>query len=622
MTVTPLWSNLTQFLVVRHSAYNSLDSTTYKLTVNGTSVGNITVPFTGELTLNGRDSKIHVFDYDAGSYHLLYSTAEIFTWKEYNGKTVLVVYGGPGEQHELAVKLSSSSSQPQQHTGPSMNSISTQQDSQQNAYVVLNWFTEPDDRMVQVEDLYIYVLDRNSAYNYWVIDIPNQGATTGPFTKTSTTSAILKAGYLIRNVTVSGDSLAISGDLNATMPLEIVGGAPDNLKSLTFNGNNLQFQQDYNGVVTANLDYSNQTINVPDLSSATWYYIDTLPEIKSGYSDASWTPCSQTYTNDDIRNLTTPTSLYAGDYGYHPGTLLYRGHFVANGNESTLYLETSGGSAYGHSVWLNGTYLGSFAGFDAAEVGNSTLTLPNLNAGSTYVITVVIDTMGLDENWTVGSDETKDPRGILDFYLSGHSKSDVTWVMTGNLGGEQYADKVRGPLNEGGMWAERQGYHQPNPPVTSSGWSTVTGGPMQGLTGAGLGWYVTSFKLDIPKGYDVPIAFQFTNSSSSELVSSSTAASEGTGSTAPAYRVQLFVNGWQFGKYVHNIGPQTKFPVPEGIWDYSGGENWVAVSLWSLEADGAKIENLALAPGPVVQSGRGAVPLVYSPAYSPRAGAY
>ena len=54
------------------------------------------------LTLNGRDSKIHVTDYDVADTVLLYCTAEIFTWKKYTHKTVLVLYGGLNETHELA----------------------------------------------------------------------------------------------------------------------------------------------------------------------------------------------------------------------------------------------------------------------------------------------------------------------------------------------------------------------------------------------------------------------------------------------------------------------------------------------------------------------------------------
>lgn len=52
----------------------------YNLTLP-TSVGNLTVPLLGgQLTLTGKDSKIHVVDYDAGSTTLLYSTGEIATW--------------------------------------------------------------------------------------------------------------------------------------------------------------------------------------------------------------------------------------------------------------------------------------------------------------------------------------------------------------------------------------------------------------------------------------------------------------------------------------------------------------------------------------------------------------
>lgn len=52
----------------------------YKLTLP-TSAGTIEIPtLGGSLTLSGKDSKIHVVDYSAGSTTLLYSTGEIFTW--------------------------------------------------------------------------------------------------------------------------------------------------------------------------------------------------------------------------------------------------------------------------------------------------------------------------------------------------------------------------------------------------------------------------------------------------------------------------------------------------------------------------------------------------------------
>lgn len=80
LAVTPLFGNKTNFYVVRHADYNSQASTNYKLTVS-TSAGTISIPqLSPTLTLNGRDSKIHVTDYDVGGINILYCSAEIFTW--------------------------------------------------------------------------------------------------------------------------------------------------------------------------------------------------------------------------------------------------------------------------------------------------------------------------------------------------------------------------------------------------------------------------------------------------------------------------------------------------------------------------------------------------------------
>lgn len=72
--------NKTVFWIIRHAAYNSVEKSSYKLTVP-TSLGNLSIPqLQGSLTLDGRDSKIHVTDYVFGDKLILYSSAEIFTW--------------------------------------------------------------------------------------------------------------------------------------------------------------------------------------------------------------------------------------------------------------------------------------------------------------------------------------------------------------------------------------------------------------------------------------------------------------------------------------------------------------------------------------------------------------
>ncbi|KAK7561742.1 putative beta-galactosidase [Phyllosticta paracitricarpa] len=582
--VTALLGNVTNFYVIRHSAYNSLDSTTYKFTVP-TSAGNLTIPqLNGTLTLNGRDSKFHVTDYDVGGYNLLYSTAEIFSWKKYDSKTVLVVYGGPGEQHEAAF------------TGVDASLVegSGVTIAKKGDATVLSWVVSTSRKIVKVgDDLYVYILDRNSAYNYWV-----------------TGDIILKAGYLIRNATVDADSLSIIGDVNATSTLEVIGGAPSSLATLNFNGESVGFNQSSLGVVSSSVSYSAPELDLPDLSSLTWKYFDTVPELSKTYSDEAWTSASLDVTYNSHRNLTTPTSLYSSDYGYHYGVLVYRGHFTATGDESTLFITAQGGSASGFTVWVNSTFVGSWVGADYANNGNVTFNLPSLTSGGNYVITVVLDTTGLDENWTVGEEEMKTPRGVLSYTLSGHSsQSDVTWKLTGNLGGEDYIDHSRGPLNEGGLAAERAGYHLPGAPTDS--WDDVVGGPLTGLDKPGVAFYATTIDLDIPSGWDVPLSFVFGNSSSST----------GANGTSAAYRAQLWVNGWQYGKYVHNVGPQDSFPVPEGIWDYQGS-NYVAVSLWALEEAGAKLESFTLEAGTPVKTGYGPITVVEGETWSKREGAY
>jgi hypothetical protein len=412
----------------------------------------------------------------------------------------------------------------------------------------------------------------------------------------------------MRTAIVEGDSMFITGDLNATTTIQILGGAPERLSKLHFNGKDVKFRQDADGVVTAAVDFARYKIKMPQLSQLPWKVIDSLPEIQSSYSDSKWTPASNTKTPNTAVKLRTPTSLFASDYGYHLGYMLFRGSFKATGGEKTLTLLTRGGAAYAMSAWLGNKLLGSWTGIGDVDRRRTTFSLPGIVANTSYIVTVVMDNMGQDQDWTVGSDQSKNPIGILDYELSGRDKSSVSWKLTGTFKGEDYLDRARGPANEGGLYVERQGYHLPAPP--SDGWKDSKG-PTEGISRAGIAFYSTSFDLDIPRGYDLPLALQV-GPSSAALTSAR---------QRPAYRLQLYVNGWQFGKYVNNIGPQTKFPVPEGIWNYRG-RNWVGVSLWALDAGGAKVEEFELMNGPMVYSGMEEVKPVNGPKWVKREGSY
>ncbi|KFY31041.1 hypothetical protein V493_01453 [Pseudogymnoascus sp. VKM F-4281 (FW-2241)] len=581
LAVTPVIGSEapSSFYIVRHNVYNSTETTTYSLNI-ATSAGKLTVPrLGGKLTLNGRDSKVHVTDYNVGGTTLLYSTAEVFTWKKFDSGKVLILYGGPGELHEASIV---STAKPTIIEGKGVTTKSI------DGNVVLQWKTSSSRRIIEIDDLSVYILDRNSAYNYWVPDLADGSA------------VIVKAGYLVRTAATKGNTLQLTGDFNATTPFEII-GAPKSAKKLTINGERVAIETSkstgsWNGVVKYHRPY----FSIPNLERLRWRSTDALPEIQTNYDDSAWPAADKKTSTNTYRNLTTPTSLYSSDYGFHYGYLIYRGHFLATGEETTITIHTQGRNAYGTSAWLNGVDLGSNAGNATVGDSNSTYTLGKLSKGKPYVLTMLMDNLGYDGNWVIGSDSMKNPNGILHYEFAGRKQSDINWKLTGNFGGENYIDKTRGPLNEGGLFPERQGWHQQKPPTHS--WKGSK--PTTGISKAGVAFYTAELKLNIPKGWDVPLSFTFKNTKPEEK-----------------FRAQLYVNGYQFGKYVNNIGPQVDFSVPQGILNYQGS-NTVALTLWAQQPSGAKLEGLSLTAGTPVLTALKDIELVPMPKYVKRAGAY
>ncbi|KAG4032424.1 hypothetical protein MFRU_007g03270 [Monilinia fructicola] len=581
----------TNFYVVRHADFTSTSRTPYKLTLT-TSHGNITVPqIDGSLVMNGRDSKIHVTDYDIGGINVVYSSAEIFSWAQRSTlERVLILYGGTRENNEAAFSASLGVPKVTEGDGVIIQKLS--------GLWVFQWTVGPKRRIVQIGKLRIYLLSRNEVYNYWSLEL-EAPAPIGNHTSPAKSSVIVNGGYLLRTARIEGKELKLTGDINATTNFEVI-STPSEVNSLFLNGKQLNTTKSKNGNIQARVPFSPPSITLPNFTAQSWKYIDSLPEIQPSYDDSLWTSLDHTATNNTLK-LKTPTSMYASDYGFHTGSLIYRGYFLSSGNETTFFINTTGGAGFAHSVWLNSTLLGSWIGSGGNQSYAQTLNLPSgLEFGSEYVFTVLIDHMGQDEE-APGTDAIKFPRGFLDYSLSSHLKSDITWKMTGNFGGEEYIDKSRGPRNEGAIFAERQGYHLPDPP--SEQWE-VRNPVTDGVKNAGVGFFTTSFELNVPEGWDIPMGFVF----------------NGTGG-AGNYRVQLFVNGWQFGKYVNNLGPQTNFPVPEGILNHHGS-NSIALTLWSLDSEGAKIGGFELIPNAQIWSGYRQPVFVDGGRWSERAGVY
>lgn len=72
---------------------------------------------------------------------------------------------------------------------------------------------------------------------------------------------------------------------------------------------------------------------------------------------------------------------------------------------------------------------------------------------------------------------------------------------------------------------------------------------------------------------------------------------------------------------MNNLGPQTSFPVPEGILNYAG-KNYIGLTLWALDLKGAKINGFDLVPNNFIFSGYRRPKLAPIPGWQERKGAY
>lgn len=332
-------------------------------------------------------------------------------------------------------------------------------------------------------------------------------------------------------------------------------------KTLSWNGKKLSTSRTPYGSLKAHVTSFNGTIKVPSLDN--WKVNEGLPEKEVDYNDsgAAWVVADHLSTPNPTKPDTLPV-LYVDEYGFHNSFHLFRGSF--DGSATGVQLSVQGGLAFGWSAWLNGKHIGSWLGNTTLGVGNATLSFANatVHSNATNVLLVAQDNTGHDLRGGA-----TDPRGILRASLSGPANF-TSWKIAGEAGGESIQlDPVRGPLAEGGLVAERLGWHLPG--FDDADWATAS--PSTGFSGADIKFYRTTFPLDVPAHVDASFAFVL------------------NAPAAKTVRVQLFVNGYQYARFNPFVGNEVKFPVPPGILNYSG-ENVVGLSVWAQEEDGAKVD--------------------------------
>lgn len=507
----------------------------------------------GSLVLEGRQTKIVPTDYKTGKTNILYSTAEIATWTVVDGKDIVLFYLKEGQAGEIAVSGITSGGITVSGAGSATSRLN-------KGSLVVEFVQAAGLTVVELPGAQFLLTNRPTAYQFWA-----PGINTA-YHEAPQAQVLVSGPYLVRNATARGTILDLVGDINKDTKLEVF--ANSTFSAITWNGETLSTSKTkYGSRVASLVGPILKQLVIPSLNSTslTWKTIDSLPEIDPKFDDSTWVKADKMSSTNQYYPPKTLPVLYAGEYGYHTGNTIYRGRFsgtTPTGAPTGTTLEVWGGAAFGYTIWLNGVFLTYYGGTpDSAGFVTRTYSFPKaaVNPGENILV-ILADRMGYErDDGVFGSPHsTKKPRGIRAASLTGGG-SFTSWTLQGNVGQETFDDPVRAPYNEDGLYAERIGAHFSG--FDDSGWAV--GSPMEGFQGPGVRFYRTTVTLNIPDGWDVPLGFFMKIKS---------------GTTA---RVELFINGWQFGKYVSDIGPQTMFPVFPGII-HPRGVNTIAYVYLSL----------------------------------------
>ncbi|KAL1591330.1 hypothetical protein SLS60_012074 [Paraconiothyrium brasiliense] len=541
-----------RFYLVQHNSTNSRSVTDFSITVN-TSGGNTTIP---DLQLAGRQSRWVVTDYSIGKETLLYSSAEVLTYSQ----SAVVFYMRQGQTGQIAFK-----------GARNVTFKAYGADSRIQATASGDGFkytqAQGSTAVVFSNGVLAYLVDIPTAWTFYA------PPTTSDPTVQPDEQVFVFGPHLVRSASVHGDTVSIIGDNVNTTTIEVYAGKKAN--TISWNGDKLKTEKTAYGSLTARIPGTeDRQISLPALTN--FRAADSLPETSPSYNDRNWIVANKTTTLSPVKPLTLPV-LFSSDYKFYTGAKVYRGYFSGI-NVTSANITAQGGVAAGWNAWLNGKFVGYHPGNVSLQSTTATLSFKGVNLTDKNVLTIVTDYTGHDQTST-GPAGVENPRGLLGAQLQGGTFSQ--WKIQGNAGGEKNIDPVRGPMNEGGLYGERLGWHLPG--FDTSKWAKAS--PVtDGVKGAGIKWFTTKFNLNIDRDLDVPLGIEV-------------GAPAGT-----IARVLLFVNGYQYGKFVPHIGPQTRFPIPPGIIN-TRGHNTLSVALWAQTEAGAKLSTLQLIQYGKYQSG-------------------
>jgi beta-galactosidase GanA len=545
----------TQFVLVRHTdrAVSTDDMSTLDWSAPD---GRYSVP----VRVNGRDAKVLVAGYNLGGQRLVWSSSEIMTHAFIGGRDIALLYGRSGESGSTVLRYSD------RPTVRVLDGAVSSSYNPANGDLRLDYVHSG---LARVEitgggrrPVLLLLGTDETAARFWRLD-----TNAGP--------VLVNGTALARSARVDGNTVRLRADTEADGEVEVFG--PASARRLVVGVEAVRTRTTASGSLVGRVR-GPDPVSLPELTG--WRVRAEAPESQPGFDDSHWTVADKTSSTSPLPPKTLPV-LYAGDYGFDYGHVWYRGRFTATGAETTVSLNAITGKNGVYQVWLNGRYLGQAAGGTQADTdpdnptpnpdpGRGDFTIPAglLTPGSSAVLSVLVENMGHNDDWIANDMRFKQPRGLIGASVTGSSVP-IAWRIQGTRGGRDLVDTERGPLNNGGLFGERAGWYLPEAPDRS--WTRIAS-PAAGSLVPGITWYRDTFRLDLPRDQDVSVGLRF------------------GGDTSRPYRVLIFLNGWNIGKYVNDLGPQRDFVLPAGML-HEHGENTLALAVVSAGAAGG--------PGPV-----------------------
>ena len=560
-----------QYLAFRLADSNDLTLTKFTTTLSvpnpaGHAVTFPRVPQEGQLILHGRDALQIPVDFTIGDWGAYYSTGQLFYNGHLSGRSFALVTGTAGDRGEIVLDAPH-----RPRVRSSDTSVTSTWDSDTHQLRINYDWGVPYDITVTMRGqtpLTLRVADRQSLIRTWSPHNWLNGRMHG---------MLVENADLVRGVFYQGSTAHLTGSTRA--PQNITLWLPAGITHATWNGQPLPLHRVRQGGT-----HYQATLPGPaavTLPTLTWVKHEESYEANPAYDDSYWRTADLTHTRNLRQGpgLLQRVVLDANAYGYHEGDVWYRAHYTADTDDPTIWIKAFGAQGSNFLVWMNGTYLGAAPGIAGGRADldspqlvvrapgahgkdtpkEATFRVPagTVKAGEPVVLSILLRNNGQREDWE-SKGRNLHGMGVLDAHLG--SRGPVTWKIRGAARRLHPADPIRGIYNNGGLHGERAGWYLPDFPT--HGWEPTS---TMHAARAGVTWYRTTFALHTPHNQDVML----------QLAVASQRYQQGRSDKS---RTVMFVNGWNIGTWVGNVGPQTSFTIPAGFLNRNGN-NDIAVAV-------------------------------------------